>query len=178
MDPSLPVTSAQRPRGTRTGVVVRCRMKTDAGWTDATIHNVSDRGLMASTDAPPKAASYVDIRRGTLVIVGRVVWVRGRRFGVRTQDRIKASDLVNEPVVQQRPSVDRSSDDRRGPSRSEMDRRIARRSEASSRFASWFQIVAVTLVGCGLAAFLAVEAYRTLARPFARVAHALDESAH
>lgn len=173
---ALPVTSAQRSRAVRTSVVVRCRMKTDAGWTDATIHNVSERGLMASTDEPPKAASYVDIRRGTLVIVGRVVWVRGRRFGVRTQDRIRASDLVNEPVVRHRPSADTPCDERRGPSHP--DRRIARRSEASRRFASWFQTVAVTLVGCGLAALLAVEAYRTLARPFARVAYALDGSAH
>jgi hypothetical protein len=34
---------------------------------------------------PPPTGTYVDIRRGTLIIIGRVVWIGGERFGIFTQ---------------------------------------------------------------------------------------------
>lgn len=170
------MSAIQRPRAARTAVTVPCRIRTDAGWADATIHNVSDRGLMVSMEAPPMRSSYVDIRRGTLVIVGRVVWSRGKRFGVRTQDRVRACDLLNEPVLHHRPSVGRSPDERRGPSRAEIDGRVARRLEGSRRIASAFQTACLVVVGGCLAVFLAIKMYDALAHPLAKVAVALAGS--
>jgi hypothetical protein len=52
---------------------VPCRMNVNGKWSSGCIHDVSDHGLLISSMEPPPAGSYVDIRRGTLIIVGRVV---------------------------------------------------------------------------------------------------------
>lgn len=165
--------AGHRPRDERTVILVPCRMNCDGVWTDACIHNVSARGLMASTDKPPLVGSYLDIRRGTLIIVGRVIWSKGRRFGVRTQDSISADAVVNEPVLKKPSAANHSSDDRRLQSRAEVERQVALRAEWSRRFASGFQFLCIAAFGVCLATFAAVQVFLTLAHPFEKVVRAL-----
>jgi hypothetical protein len=49
--------------------------------------------------AAPAPGTYVEIRRGSYVIVGRIVWVKGHRFGVRTQDPMLIDAIINTPDV-------------------------------------------------------------------------------
>ncbi|RZM10031.1 MAG: PilZ domain-containing protein, partial [Sphingomonas sp.] len=86
-----------RPREPRTKVLVPCRLNVDGAWSDACVHNVSSRGMLMAADAAPRPGSYVEVRRGTLLIVGRVMWRQDRCFGIRTQDRISVDALVSEP---------------------------------------------------------------------------------
>ncbi|RZM26822.1 MAG: PilZ domain-containing protein, partial [Sphingomonas sp.] len=65
-----------RPREERITVLIPSRMRLESQWHDLVIHNVSSRGLMAGCDSPPAVGSYVEIRRGTIVIVGRVQWTK------------------------------------------------------------------------------------------------------
>ena len=63
-------------------------------WCDASILNISSRGLLLRTTNPPLGGAYVDVRRGNHVIVGRVIWANAHQFGVRTQDKLAIDSLV------------------------------------------------------------------------------------
>jgi hypothetical protein len=58
---------------------------------DVVIGNVSTHGLMAKCRAVPAKGIHVEIRHGGLIISGRVVWSRNRRFGLQSDRPI---DLV------------------------------------------------------------------------------------
>ena len=147
-------------------VAVKCRMQSEGAWGDVCIHSVCARDLIASSGQPPSRGSYVDIRRGTLVIIGHVTWIDGWRFGIRTQDTVSAAALVAEPVLRKRPSGNKLAPDRRSPTRAETERRTRHRVEQNRVFASAFQFVCVVVAGVSFAAFAAVQVYHVLARPF------------
>jgi hypothetical protein len=155
-----------RSRKVWTVVVVKCRMQSGGAWGDVCIHSVSARELIASSGKPPRRGSYVDIRRGTLVIIGHVTWIDGHRFGIRTQDTVSAAALVAEPVLNKRPSDNKLAPDRRSPTRAATERRTRHRVEQNRVFASAFQFVCVVVAGVSFAAFAAVQVYHVLARPF------------
>ena len=74
---------SMRPREPRTSVRISVRLASDDGWGDAEVRNVSSGGLMAVSSLPPRRGSYVELRRESYSIVGRVVWSSGTSFGVR-----------------------------------------------------------------------------------------------
>lgn len=144
-----------RPREERITVLIPSRMRVGSAWADVVIHNVSSRGLMGGSDSPPAPGSYIEIRRGTIVIVGRVMWGKGRFFGVRTQDRISVKSLIDEPRLASRPQAkkDDAKGDRRAENRLAHEARMARSVERSRAFASMFQylaIVATIIAAVGL----------------------------
>jgi hypothetical protein len=141
-------------------------------WSNGCIHDVSDQGLLVSSYTPPAIGTYVDIRRGTLVIIGRVVWSGGSRFGVRTQDPVSVAALLSEPVLKRRPAIA----ERRSPTREESVRRVADRADRSRRRSSAFQFVCLTIIGLGLAYFAAMSAYRALATPIGAATSVLDRA--
>ncbi|WP_368077248.1 PilZ domain-containing protein [Sphingomonas faeni] len=150
-----------------------CRMNVNGTWSDGCIHDLSDKGLLVSSANPPAIGTYVDIRRGTLVIIGRVVWTGGRRFGVRTQDAVSIAALLSEPVQTTRPATT----DRRGPAREEADRRTVASADRSRQRASAFQFVCLAIIGLGIACCAALYSYQTLAAPFDVVTGVLDAPA-
>lgn len=148
-------------------------MNAGGRWTDVCIHNASSRGLLVAADDPPASGSYVDIRRGSLVIIGRVVWRKGRFFGVRTQDRIVVPALVDEPrrgaAAAPAPKIER-----RTSARLAAEGRIARRVERSRRMAAMFQFGFLAVAATAAAAVMADEVSTTLARPLAAVSSTLN----
>ncbi len=84
-------------REPRRKVLIKARMRVGASWGDACILDVSSRGLLLQAASPPSRGAYCEVRRGRHVIVARVVWSSHHRFGVRTQDRIVADALIEEP---------------------------------------------------------------------------------
>ncbi|KTT71883.1 hypothetical protein NS334_09790 [Sphingomonas endophytica] len=172
--------SGFRPREERITVLIPSRMRNGSQWLDVVIHNVSSRGLMAGCDTPPAVGSYVEIRRGTITIVGRVQWAKARFFGIRSQDRLSVQGLINEPRLANRPTA---SSDRRSDSRADhgADSRLAheaqqaRRMERSRSFASMFQYVAIALVGVTLAVIAAQGVYGVLSGASAKVEAALAQ---
>ena len=74
--------------------MLAARLRSEHGWSDASILNISSRGLLLHGTARPVRGSYLEVRRGSCVIVGRVVWVESGRFGVRTQDRLPVDALI------------------------------------------------------------------------------------
>ncbi|MGH6707307.1 MAG: PilZ domain-containing protein [Sphingomicrobium sp.] len=84
------------PREHRLSVVLPARMKDNRGWHDVRILNISSKGLMARSAAAPSRGSYLELRRGSHVIVARVVWSNGQQFGVQSQSRLVPSQVIEE----------------------------------------------------------------------------------
>lgn len=74
--------------------MIAVRLHDGRGWYDANVLDISARGLLLQASAPPARGAYIEVRRGTHVIVGRVVWTKADRFGVRAQDRAEIDALI------------------------------------------------------------------------------------
>ena len=160
-------------REPRRDVCIPARMQCGATWSDIVIRNMSNRGLMAEMAEPPKAGSYVDVRRGTQVIIGRVVWRNGPRFGVLTQDRVEIDAIVDEPRLAQRPAASTrgapDAGERRSALRASSADQAAERLERSRRISGALQFMAIVIVATLAAGFTAMEVYKALARPLSVV---------
>lgn len=77
--------------------MIRARLRSGASWADACILNLSPRGMGLQSASPPGRGSYVELRRGHHVIVARVMWTNGHRFGIRSQDTIPVDSVISEP---------------------------------------------------------------------------------
>lgn len=97
--------------------MVPARLRSGSDWSDVTICNVSSRGLMGKASPPPAKGEYVELRHRSVIVIGRVVWSQGVRFGLRTQDKIDIAGLLT-PAS-------------RTPERERMERRQASRQEAA-----------------------------------------------
>jgi hypothetical protein len=85
-------------RAPRQKVLIRARMRISAGWNDACILNISERGLMIrAASAPPRHGSCVELRRGARIIIGRVMWADEDRFGLSTQDQLDVESIIAVP---------------------------------------------------------------------------------
>ena len=165
-----------RQREPRRKVLVRARMRCGTGWGDVTIHNMSSRGLLATTAEEHRPGEVIEIRRIHHVIVGRVVWSKGQYFGVRTQDKIDIDGVVSAKPPAQKPG---SESDAAGPDRRSATRvvSVAEREEQSRRFAARFQ-VGIMLLGIAAAGLVAVQYVSgVLSTPLAAVSAALDGKA-
>jgi hypothetical protein len=148
-------------------------LRGDNGWSDVTICNLSDHGLMARCSDPPPRGSFVELRKGGVTIVGQVRWSRDKRIGVRTQDRI---DMVS--VLEESPATGRDvKTDRRALAREAVaiparptPAELAARSRRWSRMFDWLIIAAVGIVS---AAVLAEQVHGFLRAPMQQAEAAL-----
>lgn len=157
-----------KPREPRRKTLVRARMNAGEAWHDACILNISSSGLGMQAASPPPRGAYLEIRRGLHVIVGRVMWSREHRFGIRAQDRLPVDLLADNPEAAlpqgacPRP-VERRSARRVRLSAHERSRNAGRRIEYA---------FAAVLALC-IASFVATEVHSVLAAPADMVTAAL-----
>lgn len=81
-------------------------MRDGSCWSDANILNISSRGLLLHSTKPPSRGAYIEVRRGSYVIVARVVWTDANRFGVRAQDQLSFDSLVADKPQAKKPAND------------------------------------------------------------------------
>ena len=151
--------------------MIRARMRAGTSWHDVCILNLSRRGLGIQAADPPPRGSYVEICRGRHLIVARVMWSRGHRAGLQSQDLIWVQALLNEGKAAANdsglekglPRIERRVAPRSTRDRHERSRIVARAIELAC-------IVAVG-VGMGMAAFGLVQ--EALARPLSHIRSAL-----
>lgn len=160
-----------KPREERQKVMIRARMRVGVSWNDVCILNVSPRGLGIQSADPPPRGTYVEICRGRLVIVAKVMWMSGRRAGLHSQDVIWIQALIGEPetahpppAAAARPMVERRRAPRAVAQAHERNRIVGRAMEAA--------FVAVAGLGMGAALFGMVE--QALARPLTQIRQALE----
>lgn len=175
----MPRTNAHHKcREARRQVLIPCRVKSQRGWGDACIHNISSRGMMIACDDALVPGEYVDLRRGRQVVIGRVIWRRDRFSGIRTQDLISADVLVNEPRLEGRPVQQAGDEDRRDPrQRMKSEIEAARRMERSRAISSAMQFGALGLFGLVAAVTIALQVGHVLAAPAQQITQALATQA-
>ncbi|HEY8591413.1 MAG TPA: PilZ domain-containing protein [Sphingomicrobium sp.] len=153
--------SAHKPRELRRRVVAAARLRQASGWSDASILNISSRGLQIHTGRHLEPGSRVELRRGELVINAQVIWSKGARAGLKADERIPVEEIAaNEVGTSVRPIA---GERRRQPRSQEQERLRGRAIE----FAGVAGIALVLAAGT----FLMVG--QALARPLAAVARVL-----
>lgn len=159
-----------RPREDRKSVRIGVRVRTDAGWIDATVHNVSNRGLLLHSLRPLRRNDFIEVARGRHRIVGRVVWSQGAGCGMRTQDQIDIAGLLGKPGVPA-PAQEHSKTPQmaaRGPVRTSEEQ-----AQASRALGQSFERLMILVVGAAVSMLAAGSAYEALASPLHEVEMAL-----
>ena len=118
---------------------------------------------------PPATGQYVEVRRGSAVVVARVVWRQGCSFGLRSQDKIDlpsfAEQRVPAPAGQTQDKVERRSVPRKND--------IAMAEQRSKRTASVLQFAAIAAAGLAAALVLSDVIVETFSVPIATASRAL-----
>lgn len=59
----------------------------------ARLQDLSRNGAALWAPAPPPAGAAVTLALGSMTIAGRVAWTEGRRFGLRFERRLRATEV-------------------------------------------------------------------------------------
>jgi hypothetical protein len=169
--------NTMKGREPRKPVRIVVRLVTDAGWTNAEIRNVSSGGLMATCSSPPARGSYVELRRETYSVIGRVVWSSDGRFGIQAQQKVSLPHLTH-PA----PRSNAECGERRRRARPQESFQLRRatsqeRAEANGRRGRAMEFVAVLAIVAGFAYLVADQALNTLATPLKTAGSALGTAA-
>ena len=156
-------------REPRHDVDLPARLRGDESWSDVCIRNVSSRGLMLLIDNPPPRGTYIEVRRGSAVVIGRVMWTGDGRCGLRTRNRISVAELTLANAAPR--DVKAGGGDRRAQARTHRPDEAAARSAALGRTMQFAATIALILAAGG---FIAHSSYGLLAKPSAAIARALD----
>jgi len=154
-----------KSREWRRSVLLKARMRTAAGWSDACILNISSRGLLIHASRASDRGSVVEVRQGEHVIRARVMWSDGARAGLRADELLPVESIL---------SLDDSTAFRLTAPRREVERRLRPRTHEQSRIRGRlfeFATFAVIAICVGAIAFSLVG--EALARPLAQVRSAL-----
>ncbi|WP_052769038.1 PilZ domain-containing protein [Aurantiacibacter marinus] len=79
---------------TRTTAMLPGTMRDDRMTQDVRVGNISSKGMMIVSSRPPSRGHIIDISVSGHHLAGRVMWVSGRRFGVRTNERIDVAAIM------------------------------------------------------------------------------------
>lgn len=157
----------------RVKVLLRVRMRAGGLPADACIRDISSRGLLIQTMAPPSRGTTIELNGPFPPIVARVVWTSDGRFGVRTQDLIDIPALLSGKLDR------RQAGERRAAPRATPDRPADAldRASRSHRLGRLMQFTALAVIGGGIGVGLARIAYETMSVPSIAIQRAFDGDA-
>lgn len=168
---------SHRAREERRTIFLKVRVRTDQGWRDVTIGNVSLHGLMLRGPSPPTKGEFIEVRHRSVCVIGRVVWSNGSCCGVRTQDIVDIDALLSQsPAQPRKPQIERrqAPRSRNQPPPAHL---LASQIESSKRFARIFDWSLVAAGGALAAATLASAASSAMDQPMDQVRTALQSRA-
>jgi len=148
-----------KAREQRKRVTTPARMRTDSGWSDVTIRDISSRGMGLRSSRAPRRGDYIELCRHHHRLVGRVMWSDGERFGILLSDPIVVDELLSS-----RPRPRGKADDRRLQPRHAAALRgdsrvavvsLAENSRHASRMMNFVAVAAIACIGAAFAANLA-----------------------
>jgi hypothetical protein len=154
-----------RTREERRRVMLPARLRSQSGWSDACILNVSEHGLLIYSNGAAHPGSFVDVRRGGQLVIARVVWRRNQRIGLCSPDTIHVDDIIstNEGQAALTTAYKVTLERRRVP-------RIPESTRSQGRAAEFIGTVLIVAALAGAGAFYAAT---TLGRPLVHVKAAL-----
>ena len=144
------------------------RMRSQSGWSDACILNISSRGLLIYSNGPAQPGTFVEVRRGGQLVIARVVWRQNQRMGLCSPDPVHVEDIIRADsaaiaTVSTAPGVPIER------------RRIPRDPERSRDHGRAAEFIAIVLIGGALAFAAMASMQETLARPLAAVDQAMRQ---
>lgn len=138
------------------------RLRSSSGWSDACILNVSSRGPLIYSQSPAEPGSFVEIRRGSQLVIARVVWRQNQRIGLCSPDPVPVDAIISDSTAAAavvscggRAQIER----RRQP-------RDSDRCRAQGRA---IEFLFVVLLGSAIAAGAAMTVHEALAKPMAAI---------
>lgn len=143
---------------------MKVRARTPAGWGDASILNLSTRGLLIYCRAAAAEGETIELRHKDRAIRARVVWREGPRVGLCAEQSIAVEDLLL-VAASPAPVAPRPSGGER--------RRTPRTFEESQRRARALQFASVLVIASSLCVGVAAAAAEALARPLGIIGAAL-----
>lgn len=161
--------AAWKARAPRTKVRLHGRLRQEYDWLDVSICDLSNRGLMAEAEQPPGRGHYIEIRRYNQVLVGRVVWQSGRKFGVLLANPIDFQAVIKGC------SSPRNTNDRRD----HQSRPVACQARIIDKPNDWrwlsqsIERIAVAGMGAMLCAMLAYSVLEFVSTPTSAISAAL-----
>lgn len=161
----------RRPRENRKSVRISVRVRTDDGWVDATVRNVSTRGMMLHSLRPLRRNEFIEVSRGRYRIVGRIVWSQGAGCGMRTQDQVDIAGLLGQSSAPTAGIGKRQG--ARVSARPAVVRTIDEQAQASRVLGQRFEQIVILIVGAAVSMLAASSAYEALASPLHEVEVAL-----
>lgn len=143
------------------------RMRSNSGWSDACILNVSTQGLLIYSNGSAEPGSTVEVRRGGQLVVATVIWRQNQRIGLRSAHSVPVEDIISdetaasavlscsEPVTLER-------------------RRAPRCSEKSRSQGRAIEFAFVAALGSVLAGWAAISVHQALTAPMSAIGTALE----
>lgn len=163
--------SLLKPREDRQTVRLPVRLRTDEGWSDAVIRNVSRRGMRLDCLSPPGPSDFIEIARGRVSHVGRVVWKNATSCGVIIRENVDLDMLRNQKPAASRSDVPERRQRFRAPPQDY--RQKAEEARALGQAFERCAMIAALVAACFFAASLV---YQALSTPVAAVSKALAAS--
>ena len=159
-------TQALRQREERVRTLLPARMRSQSGWCDACILNISTGGLLVYSLGTAPTGSQVEIRRGSSLIIARVVWRKNQRIGLSSHGPVAIQEvLVDDKIAAIVPAnVAVPVERRKQPRSTDKSRYVGRAMEFAAT-----AVIAVTLAVAATAGVADM-----LSRPISAVTAALD----
>ena len=146
------------------------RVRTDSGWTDATVRNLSKRGMKLHCLEGLQRNQFVEVARGQLRVIGRVVWNDGRMCGVHARETVDIPGLIDQrPARASFPAVER----RRSPRAPIAGGCTADRALNSRLLGRAIERAFIVLAIAGMGGFAVATAYAAAAAPIQEITRAL-----
>jgi hypothetical protein len=151
-------------------------MRAGGTYVDICIRDISSRGMLVQTNAPPSRGAYIEICRPGRIIVARVVWTKERRFGITTRERMNVDAFVAEAA--NGGAADQASPATPWP---HVDRRTARRpdvrqsAERSRHISAALEFGFILACSALAAVSVANAVHDSLSRPFDVIATKLKQ---
>lgn len=87
--------AADKPRvEPRVRAMVRARLRDAGGERDVCIIDISTRGVLATSEFPPKRGEFVELQIGRNHLAGQVKWSGEHRFGVSLRERVSVAAMA------------------------------------------------------------------------------------
>jgi hypothetical protein len=165
--PAPKAKSSHRARELRRQVLLPARMRLGTSWSDASILNISSRGLLVRSGRPAPEGTIIELRRGDHVIVARVMWRQGPRVGLQAEERLPVEEIL---TVSQSAGLQLTAARPRTVER----RKHPRRQHDHSRMrARAIEFIGTAVIGLSLAGGAVAMAVQAFARPLMVVKSAL-----
>ena len=160
-----------KAREPRRRVMVAARMRTEDGWSDVLIRNISSRGALIETGTTAPRDKFVEVRTGHLVLVGRVAWRNKSQFGIQTQDKVNIDAVAQRPSTPYKRDANAPAVERRAEARTTES--LAWMAERSKMIASSAQYIFLAVCIALVVSGLAWQAYAALSKPMDRISEKL-----